>query len=71
MLCYLLVYLSNNYECPELIFPNSTQNNSENRLYFLQAYRHNYTLNHMIKFLAKIEHGLLVFCQEVEKLTYN
>ena len=50
MLCYLLIYLSNLYEMPDLVFPAQTDYNYEKRLYFIQSYKKSYTLEKMCKY---------------------
>ena len=72
MLCNFLIFLKNYFQQPELVFPSSTYKNQESRLYFLQAYKKQYTLNRLCDYLNKCEqYGLLTFCLEVQQLKYT
>ena len=59
------------YQLPDLTYPNSTVQNNEHKLFYLQAYKKNYTLNHLCKKLHETDNGLETFCQEVEQLSYS
>lgn len=71
MLCNILVYLRNGNRLPDLAFPPATNDDSEKRLYFLQAYKESYTLDKLCKQSRTYDHGLHVFCKEVDRLAFT
>lgn len=50
MLCQLLLYLCNQQNLPDLMYPKSSNLTQEQRIQFLVSYKKSYTLDKMCKF---------------------
>ena len=71
MLVSLLLTLCNNYSLPDFDKLNKQLASGKQMLNLLKCYKESYSLKQMCKYTRRQNHGLEVFAEEVEKMTFS